>query len=111
MTKRFILTTTEFNGTLSFYDAEHDCETRMGTEYTLNKAEITLNQLNKENKELKELLQDKNRRYKEMETRLIKAQKENADIKHAIDSAMENERTHIGHNVLKQLKDSIWEVY
>ena len=51
--KRFTLTTTEFDGTLSFYDAEYDCETRMSTEYVLNSVETTLNALNDENQKLR----------------------------------------------------------
>ena len=54
--KRFILTTTEFDGTLSFYDAEYDCETRMSIEYVLDKVEITLNHLHEENQALKRRL-------------------------------------------------------
>ena len=57
--KRFTLTTTECDGTLSFYDDEYDCETRMSTEYVLDKVEITLNALHRDNQRLEETLQKK----------------------------------------------------
>ena len=39
--------------------------------------------------------------------RIKNLEKENMDIKNLIKTMMENERTHIGHNVLKQLWEAI----
>lgn len=62
-----------------------------------------LNELHDENQELKELINYKNKTQQESLTKMQEAQKERADIKHTIKTMMENERTHIGYNTLKQL--------
>ena len=51
-----------------------------------------------------EALQQRNN---ELGERLIYLEKQNADIKNTIRTAMENERTHIGYNVLKQLLEQL----
>lgn len=46
-------------------------------------------------------------RNNELGNRLKQKEKEIIDIKNTIKTMMENERTHIGHNVLKQLWEAI----
>lgn len=65
-----------------------------------NDFDITNKHLKKENKELLEL----NNNY---HTQMIKAEKQAQTIKQQIKEMMNNERTHIGHNVLKQLYEAI----
>jgi len=53
--------------------------------------------------ELETLIKDKNTTQQETLNKLLKTQKENQNIKNTIQTMMDNERTHIGYNVLKQL--------
>ncbi len=46
-------------------------------------------------------------RNNELGQMVIRYQRKNQDIKNTIKTMMENERTHIGHNVLKQLWEAI----
>lgn len=53
--------------------------------------------------ELENLIKDKNEIQQETLNKLLKTQKENQTIRNTIQTMMDNERTHIGYNVLKQL--------
>ena len=66
-----------------------------------------LNGLNDENKQLKELIADKNKTQTETLKQLTQTQKELITIKNTIKDMYDNERTHLGHNVLAQLIEAI----
>ena len=107
--KRFRLTTTEFDNTLRFYDAECDCETRMSIEYVLNKVENTLNALHEENQSLKKRLQDKDEL---LQKQLSVNNNLTRTIKHyetSLNNAIDHERTSLGRSVLKQYKNNLME--
>lgn len=75
------------------YDAKTLCE-------ELNKMQSTINSLTIDNETLKQ-------RNSELGNRLKQKERECVQIKNTIREAMENERTHIGYNVLKQLLEAI----
>ena len=74
--------------------------TDIKTRNRLNKQDETITQLLIDNNELLEL----NNNY---HTKMIKAEKQVQTIKQQIKEMMNNERTHIGHNTLKQLWEAI----
>ena len=74
---------------------------------TLNDLNDENEQLNNENKQLKELISDKNKTQTETLKQLTQTQKELITIKNTIKEMYDNERTHLGHNVLAQLIEAI----
>jgi len=66
-----------------------------------------LNQLSEENEELKKLIINKNEIQLKTLEELQKTQKELITIKNTIKDMYDNERTHLGHNVLAQLMEAI----
>ena len=67
----------------------------------------TLNNLSDENEELKKLIINKNQIQLKTLEELQKTQKELITIKNTIKDMYDNERTHLGHNVLAQLMEAI----
>ena len=67
----------------------------------------TLNNLSDENEELKKLIINKNEIQLKTLEELQKTQKELITIKNTIKDMYDNERTHLGHNVLAQLMEAI----
>jgi len=78
-----------------------------GLHVILDKKNKEIEQLNNENKQLKELIADKNKTQTETLKQLTQTQKELITIKNTIKDMYDNERTHLGHNVLAQLMEAI----
>ena len=66
-----------------------------------------VNRIVDENEQLKKDNETLQQRNNELSKRLKNKEKECVQIKQTIHDSMENERTHIGHNVLKQLLEAI----
>ena len=66
-----------------------------------------MGRLEEENKELKQTVSDWSGSYDELFEDVKRLEKENEQIKHLIKEAYNNERTHIGKSVLKQLMETI----
>ncbi len=63
-----------------------------------------LEKLVSEQEDLIKILQDEN---KSLEKRLFKVEREKQQVINSIIDSMNNERTHIGYNVLKQLAEGL----
>lgn len=109
--KRFILIDGVPPGThTNIWDKLKRHNQGIGDELLLGEAIAMLNegvQLAEENKELKELIEYKNKTQEDCLNRMREAQKERADIKQAIKEAYNNERTHSGTKALRQLAERI----
>lgn len=66
-----------------------------------------MGRLEEENEELKQTVSDWSGSYDELFEDVKRLEKENEQIKHLIKEAYNNERTHIGKNVLKQLIEGL----
>ena len=73
----------------------------------LNDIADRLNELDSENTELKKVLQYETQMHNKWKTECITETQENNKIKNTINEMYNNERTHIGQNVLKQLLEAI----
>ena len=66
-----------------------------------------MGRLEEENEELKQTVSDWSGSYDELFEDVKRLEKENEQIKQVIKEAYNNERTHLGKSVLKQLKEAI----
>ncbi|MBQ7927735.1 MAG: hypothetical protein IJ287_03180 [Methanobrevibacter sp.] len=109
--KRFTLLDGIKKGTHSgIWDNQKQHNQGIGDELWLGEVVGMLNEgviLAEENKELKELITDKNKTQTETLKQLTRTQKELQTIKNTIKDMYNTERTHIGHNVLAQLIETI----
>ena len=109
--KRFKLIDGIKKGTHSgIWDNQKQHNQGIGDELWLGEVVGMLNEgviLAEENKELKELITDKNKTQTETLKQLTRTQKELQTIKNTIKDMYNTERTHIGHNVLAQLIETI----